>query len=1101
MSVLPREPIQLLGGSVDLMRRLVHVDDRDTTLTGREVDLLHYLWRHSDRVVTREDLLVEVWGYSSDMVTRTVDNTVRRLRKKLERDARRPRHVLTEFGEGYRFAALRASGPDLPSGKIAIVGFRISGFVGLQARSSDVASSLLATFDGVVSACAGDLQGVVYRTGSECRVAFSVPRAAVMFAAKAQQVLFAASWHSDVMADASTHDNTLWRGPRVACAVVVGNSAPSHSADGTAAYDGAVSELCSLLADAANGGQILLGPTAWSVVAPAQGLQLGAVPVGAHRLRGRGAPVSLVSVVPESLSGRRFPPVRSLDVRQTNLPAESTSFVGRRRDLVAIRGYFARGAGLVTILGPAGAGKTRLSKRYGSQRTDALSSDGGGVWFCDLAACTDFDEVVIAVAASLQIPLDPSAAGSQDAHQVGRALAARGKLLLILDNVEQVVEGLALCVSEWRLSAARARILVTTRQPLGLTDEVVHVLGPLEAPEALALFVDRARAVRLDFQLAAEDVEAVAEIAVRLDFNPLAMELAAVRVKVLPPRSLAARLERQLSTLGSGPRDGSERHRTLRKAIDWSWAMLSDREREVLASVAIFRGGFTLDAALAVVGAQQSEASVQLMLVALRDKSLVRVFEPSAFPGMVRFALLESIREFALERGAEHIDAAEVGRKVAAWAVAAGERWLSDLDSGGGADAVNHLQLEVENLQVGFEASLSQRPELAVRLAVVLDAVLAPRGPYNGHMHILERAVQVGSTVDPTWQVPLLLACSRARAMRHDGVGAERDLHAAARIAGTDEGLACTVLVQIAKLKRGVGLFAEAARSLDSAAVLGAAPGDVSAGRCRLMAQAGRFEPALEASAEALDQLRSSGRRRAEGEMLVDAASWAASLGMVERARSLYRPALQVARQLGDLRLEGRVLLNLGELLSHQGRRAQALDHLLLALKLHRRVGDRRREGVCLGHLGVLRHLDGRSERAVRDLDLALTALDQADHTRGEGWFLLWRGTVMHEMGRLHDAVDATQRSLERLREIGDVRLEGRAATRTIPLLLELGRSSEAIHGATEAARLLQSCDDSIGLRALDVALAVLEGRRVPAVDDVLEVMIVRRLVGRLSEG
>lgn len=1082
MSIYPPEPLELEGCTVDLPRRLVVRRDGSTaSLTHRETDLLAWLARKSGETVSREELLVEVWDYSADMVTRTVDNTVRRLRTKVELDARNPRHVLTVFGEGYTFAALRTAPRALPSGRVALAALRVSGLDGLRGRDPDVARAALEVFGQQVRSLADSLGGVVVGADDAPVVAFGEPTGAVAFAGRLQQDLLEADWPAALLADpaggAPGDRPGAWRGLRVGVGVALGEGHPVADA-----YEGGVYDVALALRDAAHGGQVLLGPEVWAGVHLGE-LDMEATPLGAHPLVAGGDPVPMASALPRRLAERTFAPPRTPELRQTNLPAEVTSFVGRRKDLLALRGSFARGQRLITLLGTAGAGKTRLARRFGADRAAAYSTDGGGVWFADLSATNTAEGVVAAVAQALGVPLDPQGDVDADIGQVGRALAARGRTLVILDNGEQVVDGLIACIAPWREAAPRVRFLVTSRTVLGLDGEAVHRLLPLEPAEALALFVDRARAVRMDFAMGPDDLRAVKEIASRLDHNPLALELAAVRVKVLPPRHLAERLDARFRALGRGPRDGVARHTTLEEAIDWSWGLLEPWAARCFAQLGAFRGGLEPSAARAVLDIPD-DPGLDGVLALLRDRSMLRLVEPPGLPGHVRIEILESLRAFASDRLAERADADAVADRHVAWARVLGLDLLRDLDREGGATAARRLALEEANLRAAHARALQVDPAAACDLARALDALLAPRGPYEGHLALLDRTLEAAAEADPAARVPVRLSRARARQTRGEVLAAERDLHQAARECreASDPVLMAEVLLALSRFAASRGRAAEARRFLDGAddrTTVDTTPrlqARILAVRARHAADAGRLGQARDLGREAVAQLEAAGLLRDVGDLLPDLASWCVDLGDMGEARTLLRRALQLGRARGDLRLEARILTALGALLHEQGELAASADHLEPAVELQRRLGESRGMGIGLGHLGAVTAELGDHVDALGHLDQALVALDEADDTRHEGWFLAIRASVHHTAGRHESAAADVRRSITRLQEAGDRRLLGRVCVRAALVLRALGRSDEAGRALVEAERVLGSVDDADGLVALSLARRLAAG-------------------------
>ncbi|MFK7928066.1 MAG: winged helix-turn-helix domain-containing protein [Myxococcota bacterium] len=1087
MPLLPKEPLVLATRTVDFHRRLVMGEDGDgAVLTAREVDLLAYLVRHAGRTVDREELLVEVWGYSADMVTRTVDNTIRRLRTKVEHNPREPQHVLTIFGEGYTFVPWRTTTAAPTSGPVSLVVVRVEGLDGLRARNEELATASLDVLHRVITAAAASAGAPVLGSADAPLMAVGDPHAAAALAIATQQAAFEADWPIDLLTDpaGSTPRGATgsWRGLRLAIAVASGTAEllGDH-------YEGPAVDAARQLVSAAHGGQVLVGPEVWRAAGPFRDLGVQTTPLGALPLVVGAPGVPVVALVSAGFADRSFPPPRTVDARRTNLDAEVDSFVGRRQQIQALRGLFARGAGLVTVLGTAGAGKTRIARRYGAIRVDALSSGGGGVWFCDLAACNTLEEVVAAVAGALGVPLDPDRDAVQDRGQVGRALDSRRKTLLILDNAEQVTAALAECVQAWRLAAPECRMLVTSRHALGLADARVFQLPPLEPAEALALFVDRARAVRLDLELEPEDLPAVQEIAEQLDFNPLALELAAVRVRVLPPRRMVQRLHERFAALGRGPKDRPERHATLDDAIAWSWTLLEPWAQSAFAQLGAFRGGLDVKAARAILQLGPDGPSVDEAIAELRDRCLLRIVEPVGLPGEMRLVLLESLGAWARARLVEREDAAAVRARHRNWYAELGALLSRKRDTEPGSQAGLWLRLEVGNLREAHRDALANDADAACRLAVVLDEVLAPRGPYEDHLHLLDDTVAVCADAQPHSRVALYLARARAHEVRGEVPDTERDLVSAARAArlGRQPSDMAHVLASLGRWVASRGRVEDADRLLIAAEQQALASGDpgavarVNAVRARHLAGRGLIAQAVELGRVALAQYRAAPLRRAEGALLVDLAGWLTAVGGVDEARELHRQALGLAREWHDLRLEARILTWLGALLHEVGRLDAAADHLTLAESLQAQVGDRRWMGIARGHLGAVRAEQGQHADAMALLDSAMSDLDEAADHRLQGWFNGWRAAVLTRTGQLDAAVDATRRSLTQLQEADDRRLEGRVTARSALLLMALGRTREAESALEHADRLLGAVGDADGLRGVVVLRDTVQGRPV----------------------
>jgi predicted ATPase/class 3 adenylate cyclase len=451
------------------------------------------------------------------------------------------------------------------------------------------------------------------------------------------------------------------------------------------------------IAAAGHGGQVLVSAATRALV------EGELIDLGEHRLKDLSAPERIYQ-----LGDGEFPPLKSL--YRTNLPVPGTPFLGRERELAEVLDLLGGGdLRLLTLTGTGGTGKTRLGLQAAGAVADSYPD---GVFWVPLAALTDPQLVLEGAAQTL---------GAEDGLA---GHIADKRLLLLFDNFEHLMDAAA-DVSDVLAACPNLRVLVTSREPLHVSDEQEYAVPPFAHQEGVAFFLARARAVEAGFQ--ADD--AVPEICRRLDDLPLALELAAARVKALSSAQILARLEQRLPLLTGGPRDVPERQRTLRATIEWSHELLSPEEQRLFARLAVFRGGCTLEGAEDVAGADLD------ILQSLVDKSLVRHTDD-------RYWMLETIREYALERFEESRDAGLVCDRHASFFLQLAESAERELTGADQSRWLERLAQEHENLRTALERFLAGgEAELALRLAASLVIFWFVRGHYGEGRAWLDRGL------------------------------------------------------------------------------------------------------------------------------------------------------------------------------------------------------------------------------------------------------------------------------------------------------------------------------------------------------------------------
>jgi len=599
----------------------------------------------------------------------------------------------------------------LPTGTVAFVFTDIEGSTHLaQTLPDERWTSILARHRELIRTAVAAHHGVEVSTeGDGFFLAFARTADAIAATVDAQRTLSAEPWPADAVV-------------RVRMGIHTGDG--RIDADGS--YVGADVHRAARVAAAGHGGQVLVSETTSTLVADELPPGVALRGLGEHRLKDL-RPERICQLV---IEGERteFPPIRSLDRRPNNLPTQLTSFVGREAEL-AEAGDLLRTTRLLTLTGPGGTGKTRLSLQLAA---DVAERFADGIWFVALEPVRDPSLIATTILTTLGLV----EAGGRTARDVLVDWLANRQILFVLDNFEQVIDG-APVVADLLRAAPRASILVTSRAPLRVSGEQEYPVPGLPAPrdvlalsdlekmnlpvgdrrldaaaatqfEAVRLFIARAVGVRPDFKVTNENAPAVAGIAARLHGMPLAIELAAARIKLLSPDAILERLEHQLGVLASGSRDLPERQQTLRGAIAWSHELLDAGERRLLARLSVFVGGCELDSAEAVCGPATELDGLDVLdgLMALADQSLVRAEEVD---GETRFRMLDTIREFASERLDASGERAEIERRHSATFVDLAESLTPRLTGADQRRWLGRLERDHDNIRAvldrGFAAS------------------------------------------------------------------------------------------------------------------------------------------------------------------------------------------------------------------------------------------------------------------------------------------------------------------------------------------------------------------------------------------------------------
>jgi predicted ATPase/class 3 adenylate cyclase len=771
--------------------------------------------------------------------------------------------------------------------------------------------------------------------GDSFFVVFPSASAAVSAAADAQRALAAARWPEGTTV-------------RVRMGIHTGEARVEGSG-----YVGLEVHRAARIAAAGHGGQVLLSATTVAILGAQPPAGLAVRELGAHRLKDFDDPIRIYQLVGDGLDVE-FPPLRSLGSRRADVPRQLTSFVGRESDVATVEGLVGESR-LLTLTGPGGTGKTRLAIRVAS---DLVERFDDGASFVPLAPVSDPALVLGAIAQVLGIQ---DAGDRPLADTVDDWLRDRN-LLLVLDNFEHVLTASAL-VARLLASAGRLHVLATSREVLHLAGEREYPVDPLEVPDpaaevrterlleidAVLLFVERARAVRPEFRLTDDNARTVVEICRRLDGLPLAIELAAARLRILSPEALLDRLGRSLDLLSSGARDVSSRQQTLRGAIEWSERLLEPSEATLFRGLAVFRGGWTIDAAQAVAGASVPlGVDVFDGVAALADKSLVRPLVTSVHEP--RFLMLETIREFALERlvAEDEIDAVTRAHSIYFSGLAAQGR-----EGVEGVDArrwLERLEIEIGNLRAALEWLLEHEPAAASDMGADLWRFWQRRGFLGEGRRWLERIAELPAEAVPVAARANALGALGSVAYWQNDFSRTRAAYEASLAAWRETG--DEVGLQVALYNLGFIQLVEH-----------------------------HLEAARAAYGESLEIAQRLDQRQAVGRLEYGLGMVALVEGRLDEARRRYEEAIRILDPLGDEFGVWSARRNIVEALSRSGELDSAA-HLNREVAAHAHdVGDPTMSAMALDDFASIESIRGDHRRAVL---LAAAAAAMKERAGGE---------------------------------------------------------------------------------------------------------------------
>lgn len=800
---------------------------------------------------------------------------------------------------------------EFPRGVVALVFTDIEGSSDLWEQHRAAFQPALEAHNRLLREAVARWNGFEVKTiGDAFMLVFAKPANAVQWAIDVQRSLAHHDWPQEIGA------------LRVRIGIHVGEPQRAQHPDGAWDFFGPPVNRAARVEAAGHGGQVLVTNPTRELAAPGLPGEIGFKDHGAHRLKGVGEEQLWQVQAPDLML--EFPPLKTLRAQSHNLPLPTTPFVGREAEIAAWCDLLLQPTTrLLSLVGFGGMGKTRAALQMAEIcAQDYADRFPDGVWWVELEEAREAEAMLQRIATQLQLRLEPQPGVRE---QLVNHLHQR-QLLLVLDNAEQIANA-GLTVLELLNAAANVKCLLTTRRPLGLRIERLVEVPQLPVADAQALFVERAQARQADFAITESNARDVAELCRRLGGVPLAIELAASRIVGMTPHEVLDRIDERLRLLQTRNPDLPPRQRGLRGAIDWSYDLLGEEDKQLFAQLAVFAGGFTLPAAEAVcVAADTLEGVMELRNHSFLQSSTDRATQQTLFE------MPEAVRAYAAEKLEEQADAAaQLKQRHAAHFLRYAEQRIAQLDTRDEAQALNELQLKFDNLQAAMLwAQQCQRVESCAQLALCLCQLCYRRGFWSE----AQQCLQAG------WQT----------------------LHEGGEVASASSerrALVAAIAYQQASLAHDMGDLPEARSKANACLVLRRElqerSGEADALNLLglLALEAGDQTRARQLLEEALALLANNDHHR-RGKALHNLAQLAAQRRDPETARRLYAETLAHRRAAGDARGEALTLGNLGVLAHRGGEWAAARDFYQESLAQRQTLSDRLGIAVLLNNLAEL---------------------------------------------------------------------------------------------------------------------------------------------------
>jgi predicted ATPase/class 3 adenylate cyclase len=866
---------------------------------------------------------------------------------------------------------------NLPSGTVTFLFTDVEGSTKLWEKYPEAMKSALAKHDSILKEAIESNNGqVIKTTGDGVHAVFSTAIDAINASTDVQRLLQTSEFF------AKRHDEA--KNSEVSIRVRMGLHTGEAELRGGDYYGSTLNRAARIMS-IGHGGQVLISETTLRIVQDHFPVDISTLDLGQHHLKGLNRPEHIYQLNASGLQ-QEFPPLKSQTYATNNLPTQLTSFVGRERELAEANSRL-ESARLLTLIGPGGTGKTRISIQLGSQ---LISSFKDGVWLVEFAPISDPSLVIKTIASTFDIGEVPGTPLKILVHDYLR----EKNLLLILDNCEHLVEASARVADELLHVAPKVKIIASSREALGINGETIYRLPSLSLPEqvevtkeaalgfeSVLLFVERASAANRKFQLTDENASSVAQICSRLDGIPLAIELAASRITVFSPEQIAKRLDDRFKLLTGGSRTALPRQQTLRALIDWSYDLLNENERALLRRLSVFAGGWTFEASETIC----DTVDVFEYMPQLVNKSLVTVNDEGEEP---RYFLLETIRQYARDKLLEKGEGEGTRERHLAYflkmAETAGPEMVKKEKE---LEWIYRLRIEFDNIRAAVEWGLSNDPFAVARIIYALSFVAVVTN-FGGEGHrwgekALKEIDALGKNKTDEEEL------SRARLLVSMGImsfsmGDNQTSRLEAMEASTilrklgDNrtlaialGFLCGACVLTGRKDEAIKVFEEAlviAEELGDGYVLGTV---LSAGSRVDVFAKGDFSKAFEHHSKASKLLKEHGNRWSYGITMYGFGNLYLTQRDFAKSREKYKIAMQTMQELGSVRNVSMIKSDLAHILRHEGRNLEAISAYRETIMEWQRMGHRAAIAHQLECMAFIAKALEQKEKALRLLGAA----------------------------------------------------------------------------------------------------------------------------------